>query len=66
MFSSVTMRTLPWFSPCFLFLCRTIQCLSYAYTQPGYLWWMHNADHSWEYLSLGYPQCQGQAGDVAS
>lgn len=49
-----------------LFLCRAVQCVSDAYTKSGYLRRMHNADHSWEYLSLGYPQCQGQTGDVAS
>lgn len=48
-----------------MFLCRTIQCVPYAYTKSGHLWRMHNADHTREYLSLGYPQCQGQAGDVA-
>lgn len=49
-----------------LFLFRAVQCVPDAYTKSGYLRRMHNADHSWEYLSLGYPQCQGQIGDVAS
>lgn len=48
------------------FFSRTIQCIPYAYTKFRYLWGMYNADHTWKHLSLGHPQCQGQAGHVAS
>lgn len=49
-----------------MFFSRTIQCIPYAYTKFRYLWGMYNADHTWKHLSLGHPQCQGQAGHVAS
>lgn len=59
--------------PCFnwlwlilLLFSREIQCISYAYTKFRYLWGMYNANHTWKHLSLGHPQCQGQAGHVAS
>lgn len=49
----------------FVFFSRTIQCISYAYTKFRYLWGMYDADHARKHLSLGHPQCQGQAGHVA-
>lgn len=35
-------------------LSREVQCVSYANTKFRHLWGMHNADHTWKHLPVGY------------